>query len=148
MMNTTDNLKQISGDTTIGEILAEEPIFQQILDLAANPLPDENRWLMYEALKRRARSLVGWNARCEHLKTSRHYDSMIWAIDLLLPAIGEQGTDGSPYVDKWQVCIAEFKDRGRAPGVTSFECVSFRELLDDLLEELAQRRQPRSEQEA
>jgi hypothetical protein len=75
----------VRENETIQQIVAAEPEFQRLLDLAASPTPRYNRWVSYEALKRAGRNLVGWSARHKALRTGEHYQVMCWALDMLLP---------------------------------------------------------------
>ncbi len=78
-------LETICQRKAIQQIITIEPAVANILALAADPEPRENRWVAYEALKRMSSPFVGWDARRDELRTEAHYDSLIEAIDELLP---------------------------------------------------------------
>ena len=78
-------LQTILDDPSIQEMVVIEPELLQVLSIASDPEPRENRWISYSALKRMMRNLVGWDARQSELRSTRHYNLMIRAIDDLLP---------------------------------------------------------------
>lgn len=82
-------LEAVCERKEIQTILSIEPAVQNILALASDPEPRENRWISYEALKRMSSSYVGWDARESTLRSSEHYDALLSAIDELLPQPGE-----------------------------------------------------------
>lgn len=104
-------LKQVQDNDTIQHILSIEPSFQRILDMAAHPDFECSRWQKYEALKWMGLSLVGWSARKCSLRTSRHYETMIWAIDVLLPCDGEKFGETGEYQEQWEAALSAWRNR-------------------------------------
>lgn len=79
----------VEQDVCLQEAIQAEPQVLHLLRIAVIP-QDESRWRRYELLKNLGMSLVGWEARAEHLRTTRHYQSFIEAIDSLLPTEDEE----------------------------------------------------------
>lgn len=78
-------LEAIYQRREIQDIIEVEPSVVNILALAADPEPRENRWIAYEALKRMSSDFVGWDARSDALRTTEHYAALMESIDSLLP---------------------------------------------------------------
>lgn len=73
-----------------------EPLMLLLLQKAALPYAQGNRWHIYEDLKLAATMIVGDDARQPALRTHRHYETLICAIDTLLAA-GEEDNE-EPFI--------------------------------------------------
>lgn len=106
-----ESMKLVRENETIQQIVSAEPEFARLLELAAHPSPRYNRWVSYEALKRMGRTLVGWSARHEQLRTGEHHRAMCWALDLLLPDDTINPPPSEYYDRMWQ----DLLERARSP---------------------------------
>jgi len=75
-INKSQQLKQIKR--------LEDRSFAGIIEAAINLEPEENRWRIYEALKKQSSTMVGMNARYAELRTKEHYQVMVDFIDWML----------------------------------------------------------------
>lgn len=125
-------MARLYQDEHIQLILSQEPSFGHLLDLAAAFPEEENRWVGYEALKHKANTMVGWDARQLALRSSACWNAMVHAFDLLLP--DEETTmqqDISPEIAReWEQLIAQWKDRPSRGTWTSFETL-VRQVLEE-----------------
>lgn len=73
-----------------------------IVDQALNYPASGNRWPAYEALKRQANLIVGWDAASPELTGSQYHEVMVDFIDYLLPqSISEDETSRHDlYIDE------------------------------------------------
>lgn len=76
----------LEENAVLKAIVEAEPDIRHVLHVAAMQKEPRTRWRAYSALKQVCESLVGWDARNTALRTERHYETVIDAIDALLIA--------------------------------------------------------------
>ena len=82
-------LQRIETQALYQQMFAVEPDLYAILNVAVSQPPDRDHWKAYIILKQMCEPLVGFDARQPELRTSRHYEAMMQAIDELLPMTPE-----------------------------------------------------------
>jgi hypothetical protein len=87
-------LARLEQDEQIKGMIACEPAIHHVMRIAAAQSKGGDRWFAYSALKTICYDLIGWGAYHPELRTSRHWECMIDAIDELLPNVEED--DGIP----------------------------------------------------
>src|SRR3712207_5777931 len=82
-----DAYHRVLADPLVQEALRVEPRLAAIIERARTQtnVPDYNRIRTYYELKGMFKWLVGWHAAQPHLRTQRHYEAFVRAIDDLLP---------------------------------------------------------------
>jgi hypothetical protein len=70
----------------LSKVVEAEPRLLNVLYMATSP-ESYNRWYSYEKCKRLLDPLVGYGAEQKELRTSKHYQMLIIAIDTLLPDV-------------------------------------------------------------
>jgi hypothetical protein len=108
---------EIWSHPRIQQIVEQEKDARPLLSYAASIPPCYNRWPLYERFKRCASLLVGWNARHEGLRTSEHYEVMMWALDTLLPETSLQL--GAPEPEQFFPEIEKIEQRIWGVGASS-----------------------------
>lgn len=94
---------RMQNDLALLEVYkTEKQNMDLIIDQALNYPSGANRWTAYEALKRQANLIVGWDAAPSPIATAQHYELLTEFIDYLLPQpISEDETPrDSLYIDE------------------------------------------------
>lgn len=102
-LNRDQAMTRVQGNAALLEVYGvEKQNIDAIIDQALNYPSGANRWPAYEALKRQAKLLVGWDAPLSSISTSQHYEQLAEFIDYLLPQpINEDETPRSTlYLDE------------------------------------------------
>jgi hypothetical protein len=83
----TDRVQSLlSSNGRLKDVVEVEPRLLNVLYMATSP-ESYNRWYSYEKCKRLLDPLVGYGAEQKELRTSKHYQMLIIAIDTLLPDV-------------------------------------------------------------
>jgi hypothetical protein len=81
--------KLIERSALLGHVIAVEPNVLSVLERAAQQGAYRTRWAAYSALKEQCRCLVGWQARDVQLREPHYHETVMAALDVLLPTSEE-----------------------------------------------------------
>ncbi len=85
LTNRAHRLNEIIARPAMQHVLQHAPDVLHILRFAALQTDTRDRWQLYEILKNLASLRVGYDAQCPQLQESCYYETVIDAIDALLP---------------------------------------------------------------
>lgn len=89
-MQRQTQLNEVYAHPFVQKMIEADPVLRELMLISSVKTNITERWEAYEALKRHVFSSQVLKPL---LKTTEHYQTMIWALDLLLPdgADGERG---------------------------------------------------------
>src|SRR2546421_9869110 len=83
--------KLIERSALLGHVIAVEPNVLSVLERAAQQGAYRTHWAAYSAFKEQCRCLVGWQARNMQLREPHYHETVMVALDVLLPTSEKEG---------------------------------------------------------
>ena len=81
----------IAHNELLRSIVEVEPAVLELLEQATICYLHRSRWVAYSALKEACHYLVGWHARDVQLREPHYHETVMAALDVLLPTSEKEG---------------------------------------------------------